>query len=160
MNQNISIKKEVVDKLLELLKEKLISIRKEIDQTRQAAIEAPGRMQSRHDSSKQELSYLVDGLLNLLTDFQRDIVILERFKIEKSKSEGITIGSIIQVKTEGGENFYCILPGGGGTIIDINRIGKITIVTPQTPLARSLLGKKVGDCITVGQRKLTVLSIF
>jgi transcription elongation GreA/GreB family factor len=154
----INIKKKALIKFLEILRASAVSIERQINQTRQAAIEAPSRMQSRHDSSRQELSYQVDQLTRRLSEIYHNIEILERFKAPISSE--ITVGSLIQLKEEDGRDLCCfIVPGGSGNIIETDK-WEITVISPQAPLSKLLQGGKAGDSVSLGSRRLHIIAVF
>lgn len=115
-------------------------------------------MQSRHDSSRQELSYQVDQLTNRLSEIYHNIETLERFEIPIS--DEVTAGSLVQLKEEGGRDLCCfILPGGNGNIIEADQ-WKITVISPQAPLSKLLQGKKASDSVFFGTRKFHIIAVF
>lgn len=154
-----NIKKRVLKIILNRLEETALSTQKSLERTRRDAIESPGRMQSRYDSAKQELSYLADSLQNRLSQIQREITILRSFEITESLSEDeITLGSLIQIEEEDEKRFYFILPVGSGETIT-TEFGEVITITPSSPLGRSFIGKTVEDIVFIGPRKLTITAI-
>lgn len=161
-----SVKKAIFEQVLTVLKENETSTKAQVEQTRKDMIAAPGRMQSRHDSSKQELSYLLGGLQKKLRDTQLEISSLEGSESEillrKSESfqNTITVGSLVKIKRDGKEYSYFILPAGGGIEIKAQDIGEITVITPQSPLANVLLGKSVNCSMVVNEKEIVVVSVM
>lgn len=155
----IGIKQEALTGFIEVLTTSAESLERQINQTRQAAIEAPSRMQSRHDSSRQELSYQVDQLTKRLSEMRRNIEILKTFKIPIS--EEIVVGSLVQLRGEEGKKDLCflILPGGSGNVIEVNG-KKITVISPEAPLSKRLQGKKPNDSVFTDKGKFHVVAVF
>jgi len=156
----VIIKGLIVEKLVKILTETALLTKKKIEQTRRAAIEAPGRMQSRYDSSKQEYSYQVDGLQKSLLKIQQGIEMLHEFKVNKLSFDKVTMGSIVQVRKNSEKIFYFILPVGGGNVFETEQFGKITIIAPEAPITKLLLDKRKDDSVLIGSRKLCIVSVF
>ena len=55
-------KKEIFDEIIKKLQKTLESTIEQADAVRDAAINAPGRNESRYDSTKEEMSYLSNAL--------------------------------------------------------------------------------------------------
>ena len=64
--------------------------------------------------------------------------------IKTGKSSKVRIGSLVTIKTAGGEKTYTIL---GASETDPTK----GIISHQSPLGSTLLGKNVGDVVKVGK---------
>jgi Transcription elongation factor, GreA/GreB, C-term len=57
---------------------------------------------------------------------------------------------------------YFVAPAGGGTKLVLGKMA-VTVVTPKAPLGAALLGKRVGDEVTVvlagRARTVTIVSV-
>ena len=158
MNENLSIKNDIISQVLEELKEKSITVNQQIDQTRKDVIKAPSRMESRYDSSRQELSYLAQGYQKKLLEIEKDIEILKNFETKENYQE-VSVGSLVKIKRDSEYINYLILPVGGGIVINNPKIGKVIVVTPKAPFATSIIGKKINDSITINLKKMHLISI-
>ena len=155
----ISIKKEVIKALLEKLSEALSLAERQLEQARQGAIEAPGRMQSRYDSAKQEFSYLAESYQKRIFQIKNEISTLEEWKVRQTSKEIVDVGSLVETEEDRNKkkSFYFILPAGAGEIVKNRRLRKtITIISVKSPLAKELLNKRVGDSLVIASRKLTI----
>jgi len=142
MNKNI---------LLAVVTDKLKKEREEVENqlkiTKQAAIDAPGAMQSHSDTTKFQMNSLADTLRQLIKEKEEAIDNLNSFPPDKLNfSSIIQIGSVIEIKEDKNIKYYFILPVGGG--IKIKQNNKIiTVITPDTPIVAALQGKKKNDKI-------------
>jgi len=153
----LEIKKRIVKVLRNKLEENLAIAGRQFERTRQDVIEAPGRMQSRYDSSKQESGYLADSWQNRIRQLKLAIITLKELKINDAPQEEITIGALVETE----KDLYFVLPVGGGEKIKDGQLNKeVIIVTPTSPIGKSLLNKTAGDCILLGPKKLTIISVF
>lgn len=160
MSKNIlEVKSFIVEKVLEKLSYDEEQIDLQLKTTRQLAIESPGRMQSRYDSSKQELSYLVDSHQERLNQIKKEQVLLKNFKLGLAGDE-IKTGDIVKVGSDSNQCFYFILPCGGGKVIETLDFRQVTVITPLSPLGKLLLGKVEGDSLVFSGKDLEVIQIF
>ena len=65
-----------------------------------------------------------------------------------SATDSIDEGALVQVDMEGDVMWFMILPGGGGTDVDVDD-QEVTILTPETPLGEQLIGKAKGETYRV-----------
>lgn len=158
----LTAKKEIIEMLCDKLQNTLQDIQNHFEAVKQRAIEAPGRMQSRYDSEKQELSYLADALLDRIKRLQQEIIILKQHHISVAAEEETGIGSLVIIMSKSeNEKLYLILPAGGGEIIKSKILEKeITIISHYSPLGKILLGKTIGDIIQLRAQQLTVTDIL
>lgn len=155
-----NIKKQLLQKLIEKMEEKEKEISIHIERNRQGAIESPGRMQSRYDSMKQELSYLVDSLYKRLGDLKKEISNLKKFSMDEAISSKVGLGAIVEVESNKEKREFFILPAGAGETIQDKELGEITILTFASPLGKSLFGKVEDEEITVAAKKYLITKIM
>lgn len=153
------IKSFVVEKVLERMNHDEEQTDLQMRTTRQLAIDSPGRMQSRYDSTKQELSYLVDSYQNRLSDIKKEKSVLENFKIVPAGEE-IKTGDMVELDTGSTRQFYLILPYGGGVVTEVPNFGGVTVITPLSPLGKILLGKIVGDSVVCNGKEFKIMQIL
>lgn len=163
-NEIIKVKKELVDLLRKNIEYNLLTNEKQLKRTRRDVIEAPGRMQSRYDSARQEYGYLADSLQKRVDQIRRDLSILDnyQFKKESSNSGEVCVDSIVRTASENdNEKTYFLFLVGGGTILKSSLLkNEVTVVTHVSPLGKGLLGKTVGDSIKVASEKQEIAEIL
>lgn len=155
----LRVKSFIVEKVLEKLSYDEGQIDLQLKTTRQLAIDSPGRMQSRYDSSKQELSYLVDSHQERLIQIKKEQVLLKNFKFGLAGDE-VRTGDMVEVNSDSNQLFYFILPCGGGQIIEVSDFGQITVITHLSPLGKMLLGKMEGDLFMFNGKELEVIQVL
>lgn len=111
------------------------------------AKEADGPMQSKHDTTKIEQSWLANAIGNMGEEINEILLNWDQTFMKKGADQ-IEIGSLIfllDLEYRDKEIFY-LVPFAGGINININ--GKeITSLNTKSPLGNSLLGKKSGQII-------------
>ncbi len=155
-----NIKKQLLQKLIEKMEEKEKETSAQIERNRQAAIESPGRMQSRYDSMKQELSYLVDSLYKRLGDLKKEILNLKKFSADETSFSKVGLGTIVEVESNKEKKVFFMLPAGAGETVQDKELGEITILTFASPLGKSLFGKVEDEEITITAKKYLIIKIM
>jgi len=87
--------------------------------------------------------YLAAGFQSRLDALEADLGALDR--LDGGPRDRLVVGALARIADEDGrERLYLLLPGGQGDPID-SPAGPVTVVSPQAPVARSLLGLEEGD---------------
>lgn len=157
------IKQLVIDSVKKYLSETIAIMKDELEFSRQEALAAPSRMESRYDSTKQEASYNAHALMDRMHKLHGDYEKIETIHIEEG-TKTIDIGSLVYVLiTENGESynaFYIVLPGGEGFSIPHPEEDKqIIVVGPQTPLGSVLMGRVENEEVEFRSKKINIISI-
>ena len=139
---------------------------KRLETVRQAAIDAPGAMQSHSDTTKSQMSRLAEEMAGSIVKKRETIRALESFSLERyeQSTDKVQVGSLVEVESQGDElERYIILPGGAGLELEDEDGINVLAVSPDSPLAGVLLGRRKGSQIKfqVGQkiRELKIMNI-
>ena len=54
----------------------------------------------------------------------------------------IALGALVESEEDGESRAFFVAPHGGGTALGS---GTVQVITPQSPLGRALIGKRLGD---------------
>ena len=64
---------------------------------------------------------------------------LKALEVEDFTGQEIDIGALVEVEMNGETDCYMLLNGGGGSEVDVD--GKtVTVITPESPLGKTLMG--------------------
>ena len=111
--------------------------------SRQAAIDAPGRNQSRYDSSREEQGYLADGL-----NLRRQQIITGIHEAGATqlpqRPESVMVGTLVRLDQDGQTSDYFVLSYGAGNWIESEE-GEVLVITPNSPLFQAMKGKKKNE---------------
>jgi len=152
MNTKITYDKK---KLYELVVRQ-VSKRKDLiggaaERTRKDCEEAPGPMQSRYDSSREELGALADGLNLRAEDIERGSIKLSLLREPINLNlDHVQIGSLVRVSEKGSnssEDFF-VLPYGGGEIVEIKG-EEVIIITEDSPIYQAMRSKQKRSCFQI-----------
>jgi transcription elongation GreA/GreB family factor len=88
---------------------------------------------------------------------------IERFKRENSENCGVcqdvVVGSVVQLEIGEEKEFYLILPAGGGSSFSVEGVGEVTIISPNSALAKAIIGRQTGDKTQFGSTMVALISI-
>ena len=138
-------KQTVIREARAFFENKIASTRQSLANTRQMAAEAPGRISSRYDTSREETSWLADGQHSVLSAWQRSLAALA--VLPSRPCDRFQTGSLCQLRdTYQQTRMLCLVcPGGAGFDCEIDG-HKVLLLSPASPLARAAAGKGSG-CI-------------
>jgi transcription elongation GreA/GreB family factor len=153
----------LIEKLTTMLKASIEGQQKSFESARQASVDAPGRMQSRYDTTGIESAWVADGLARALREKESNLKCIEAFRYPESAAYA-KIGSIVKILSSDSPDYeyFFILPVLSGCELHENGT-TITTISPETPLGRALIGKKAGEIIEVNfpmRRTITVKELI
>ncbi len=143
--------------LVSAIIEKLLGEKSQIEAglaaTNKGIDEAPGAMQSHSDTTKFQMNLVANTIARSLQEKEQAIFHLQSFvgtPLNQTATDSVRLGAVVELITPDGAQklAYAILPGGAGTDIDFEG-WSLTVITPQSPLTRRFIGKKVGDKVEV-----------
>lgn len=147
----------IIAQLLKMLDEETASIVRSRDYHREAAVEAEGRMVSRYDSTKAEMSYLADAHQGRFRETDQLKAALRNMKLRTSaKAE---VGALVELANQKERRYYFILPNGAGREVEFEGC-KIVVISPQSPLFALLKALEVGDEVKVAGTEYNIAQIW
>ena len=144
------------DAILKQLREELARQSSAAELSRDEAISEESRAENKWDTHSQEAAYLAEGQAKLAQEVVNNIDLYGAMTLPIfGPGEPAALGAIVQLGPVGGgargTGWDFIGPRAGGLELEIE--GRtILVVTPQSPLGRQLLGKKVGEMVSVPGR--------
>jgi transcription elongation GreA/GreB family factor len=127
----------------------------------EAATHEEAKPENDKDTRGLEQSYLARGQAERVRALERDDNALQ-FLVLRDYADGdaIGLGALVEVEAEGDDAraLYFLLPAGGGMKAAASGV-VAQVVTPEAPLGRALIGKEVGDSVTVRGRAMEIVAI-
>ncbi|WOH35979.1 hypothetical protein RI844_11360 [Thalassotalea fonticola] len=158
-------KKQLINAIIIQLEEELKNAINSAEMARLAATDDQSVAETQYDTLGLEASYLAHGQSERAELIKRQIEQYQHFSINNfNENDEIDIGCIATLRAieNNAELYYFIGPSAGGLKLKFNGI-HITLITPQAPVAKELLGKFQLDIITLpGPRakQLEIVEIF
>ena len=114
---------------------------------KQATLDSPHVMKSKREVSGIEASYLANALAGNIQEREFWLRTLRQVHLPEAPQRA-ALGCVVGIGRRGEpvERFYFLLPvcGGMEILLEDGR-RSVRVVTPQTPAAKALIGKCVGD---------------
>jgi transcription elongation GreA/GreB family factor len=143
-------KSDVLDAILLQLRQELARQTQAAEGSRDEAISEESRAENKWDTHSQEAAYLAEGQAKLAGEIGASIELYATLPLPAfSSSDAIGVGAIVEIEVvgKGKRASYFLGPRAGGLELQIDGRA-ILVLTPQSPLGRQLLGKRVGDVVT------------
>ena len=142
-------KTAVRDQILLQLRKELALQTQAAQLSREEAISEESRPENQYDMHSQEAAYLAEGQARLAAEIAANIVLYETLTIPATASDVlVALGAAVAVKNAERTVWYFIGPRSGGLELDVDGV-PVLVLTPQSPLGRQLMGKRVGDSVRV-----------
>jgi transcription elongation GreA/GreB family factor len=114
---------------------------------KQATLDSPHVMKSKREVTGIEASYLANALAGNIQEREFWLRTLRQLHLPEAPQRA-SLGCVVGVGQPDGvvERLYFILPVCGGMEIPLgDGMRMVRVVTPETPVAKALIGKSVGD---------------
>jgi len=143
----------VTDKreILKLLREHVAADLATMNAAQRTVVEGATHEENKPENDKDtralEQSYLARGQAQRVVELQAELNQLKALELELrafTGSTAIALGALIAIDDGDAVVHYFIAPAGGGVRVSVEGV-QVRVVTPQSPIARALLGKREGD---------------
>ena len=124
----------------------------------EAATHAENIAENKYDTLGLEASYLAAGQAKRVEEIRQSLALCQNLILRSyDEQRGIEVGALLGLEDEKGrEQWLFLAPDAAGLKVDL--VGQlITVITPRSPLGKSLLGKIDGDEVEIlvaGARQL------
>ena len=144
--------KEVLLKdVAQAFEKRIAELKKAVMTSQEMTRDAPGRIESRYDTSREETGWLTTGLGVVLGEMEHNYALFKC--ISARPMSMVMMGACFEAITvDGRTRVRCLVcPGGSG--IECESEGQmVTLVSPESPLAVGAMGKSARDIFTVNDR--------
>ena len=106
--------------------------------------------ENKYDTLGLEASYLAAGQAKRVEEIRQSLALCQNLTLRAyDENRGIEIGALLGLEDEKGrEQWLFLAPDAAGLKVDV--VGQpITVITPRSPLGKSLLGKFEGDEVEI-----------
>jgi transcription elongation GreA/GreB family factor len=113
---------------------------------RDEAISEESRAENKYDTHSQEAAYLAEGQARQALEIEGHLAAYSALPLPSfGATDAIGIGAVIELESGEGENtLYFLGPRAGGLETTVGG-KKVLVITPQSPIGRELMGRRVGD---------------
>jgi transcription elongation GreA/GreB family factor len=119
---------------------------------RDEATHEESRPENKYDTHSQEAAYLAEGQARLAAKIEASLAHYTAMPLpDFGPADVIALGAIVEVGDDRRRSSYFLGPRAGGMELTIEG-ESILVLTPQSPLGRQLLGKRIGDAVQLPGR--------
>ena len=140
------------DSILQQLRQELARQTNAAALARDEAISEESQPENKWDTHSQEAAYLAEGQARLAAEIGENIELYANLTLPAFASgDPIALGAVVGLEAAAGgsgakRTWYLIGPRGGG--LELVADGReLLVLTPQSPLGRQLVGKRVGEVV-------------
>ena len=103
------------------------------------------RAENKYDTRGLEASYLARGQSRQAAALENTLLQYQTLTLRSfAAPDPIDLTAVVMLEGRGGNSTYFIGPGAGGTEIAMGDV-EVTVITPQSPLGRQILGRRMGE---------------
>ena len=153
--------------ILRLLRESVMADLATMSAAQRVVVDGATHEENRPENDKDtralEQSYLARGQAQRVVELQDALNLLKTLEPRTFAAESrIALGALVALDDGGELVHYFIAPAGGGVRVSVAEV-EVRVVTPQSPIARALLGKREGDDLELrtpqGVRECSIASV-
>lgn len=120
--------------------------------SRDEAIDEESRPENKYDMHSQEAAYLAEGQARLAAEIAASIELYASLPVpDFAPGAAAAVGAVVEVESGKNRTWYFLGPRAGGVELQVEG-RSVLVLTPQSPLGRELVGKRVGDPIKLPGR--------
>ncbi|ACB77115.1 hypothetical protein [Opitutus terrae] len=145
-------KSAVREKILSQLRADLLLQTTAAHTARDEAISEESRPENQYDTHSQEAAYLAEGQARLAAEIAESITLYESLNLpDLPAASPVALGALVALDDRGRQSWFFIGPRGGGLELQVEG-RNVLVLTPQSPLGRELMGKRVDDLVRLPNR--------
>lgn len=130
------------------------------NQAHETATNKESVAENKYDTFGLEASYLAHGQAQRVAEYKQALSCYRDLAIVSGIDLSIDLGMLVKLKDETGAELYLFLgPAAGGLKFHFDDLA-ITLITPSSPLGKSLLGLEVGDEVERQNKSYDILAIY
>jgi len=149
-------KKELLTQLIDHLQQEIDATLTSANDAHALASHEQSKPENQYDTLALEAAYLAHGQSKRIAEVQRQVMLLNHFEFTQYNDESrITMGALVCIQENETLQWFWLLPVAGGVRLKANE-SEVRTLTPDTPLAKKLLGHYLGDelVLSLGDKKM------
>ena len=149
------MKIRLLEKIRSDLRAQLARLAKAAYEAHAAATDPGSKAESKYDTRNLEASYLAAGQARHVDELAASLHTFEALTlVDFGPSQAIDAGAFVQVRLHGEVAYFLLVPTAGG--MEIQHEGmEITLLSPESPLYRNLLGMRSGESLEMPALTIT-----
>ena len=129
----------------------IAELRKSVQTSQEMTRDAPGRIESRYDTSREETGWLATGQAALLQEWEHNYTMFKA--LGAGRKDFVQTGAFFAAESLAGTaKIKCFVCYGGSGLECKTVEGMVTLISPTSPLAEAALGRSANDIFIVNGR--------
>lgn len=138
-------KAAILEAIIASLQSEFDALRSMSQKTRAAGNDAESKAEGKYDTRSTEDNYLADGLARQARAAAQAASVYNDFTAPQfGPDTPIDLGALVQLALREETLWFFLGPAGGGIDVMCDGIA-ITVLTPESPIGKRLMGLKAGD---------------
>ena len=152
-------KADILTQIIASLKEELETCLTAAKAASSAATDPDSKAENKYDTRSLEASYLARGQALRVAELQETLHAFQTLSLRRfERDDPINLSALVTLKSEDGESNYFLASAAGGT--EIQHAGhEVMVITPASPLGQKLMGKTIGDSVSLPAGKASVSAV-
>lgn len=151
----MSLKAHLLELIRTTLENQLERLSQAARETRADATDPDSKAESKYDTRSLEASYLAIGQAKQAEDLAEAVRIFRNLSLpDFDIDSAVDAGALVEVEIADESRCFLLVPAAGGTTIE-DEGREITLLTPDSPLYRELLGRRIGDVFGEDEAMIT-----
>ncbi len=153
--------------ILRLLRDRVTADLQTMSAAQRVVVDGATHEENRPENDKDtralEQSYLARGQAQRVVELHDALNLLKALELRAfTEQSAISLGALVVLDDGADRVHYFIAPAGGGVRVTVGA-AEVRVITPQSPIARALLGKHEGDDLELrtpqGVRECSIASV-
>lgn len=138
-------KREILETIIRQLQERHQILVSSAIEARNSATNEESKAENKYDTRGLEASYLAGAQAERAKELEISIATLSKTRLRESNVIDVT--SLVTLESEENHTkYYFLLPCNGGESVVLDH-KKIMVISPEAPVAHTLIGHRVGDWV-------------
>jgi transcription elongation GreA/GreB family factor len=140
-------KRIIVQQIVEQLTQQLAMLAGASRAMHADASDEQNKAEDKYDTRGLETAYLASSQARLATEAEQALAAYQALELRKfPQNTPIDLTALVELEWSGERTLYFLGPKRGGLELHIKGT-EVLVITPESPLAQQLIGKKTGDHI-------------
>ncbi len=119
------------------------------------ASDEQNKPEDKYDTRGLETAYLASSQARLATEIEEALAAYQTLALRKFTADApIDLTALVELELRGERLYYFLGPKGGGI-----EVKEVLVITPESPIGKELLGKKIGDRFKFNGQPYRIISV-
>ena len=137
------MKSKLRDQVIQQLESDLTGLKKAAAETHSSSTGNENKAEGKYDTQSIEASYLADAQSGQAKQLEEGLYKLRNLTLTDDPDTAI-LGSIVILSSDDNDHQFFLLPAGGGITLEYEN-SPLTVVTPESPIGKEIIGKEITD---------------